>query len=435
MAQEKKIAVLFIGVVSSEKLITELISSKLGAPNPAAQKYHRLLLEGMAVSNELFSVNVISMPEYFVGYRIDGYKETARSVHYTNLPYQTNKIFKLINNSFQIWADIWRWRAGTNKLKRYIMYDPLHLSTSVLALLFSRLLGIKLICTVTDLPEYMYVLNDRVTFSDKIIYKLKNFLITSADAIIVLTKPMISYFSLENRNHILIEGLVDHVHVEDTDNEQVHGTKIIHYSGGLFEKFGVKALIDAFMLLEDSDIELELFGKGDLESYIHECIKKDERIKYYGLKENNFVVSMQKRSFILVNPRFSFENYTKYSFPSKTIEYMASGVPLLTNKLPGIPEEYFNYVYHFDGESVEDYRKKLEHLLRTPYETIREFGIKAKASRVRIPVSDEERTAARAGMGGEKTAKAKQAAADTPTSPELVAPVATESAAPDVAPT
>ena len=62
-------------------------------------------------------------------------------------------------------------------------------------------------------------------------------------------------------------------------------------------------------------------------------------------------------------------------------------------------------------------------------------GIKAKASRVRIPVSDEERTAARAGMGGEKSAKAKQAAADTPTSPELVAPMATESAAPDVAPT
>lgn len=61
-------------------------------------------------------------------------------------------------------------------------------------------------------------------------------------------------------------------------------------------------------------------------------------------------------------------------------------------------------------------------------------GIKAKASRGRIPVSDEDRTAARAGMGGEKTAKAKQAAADTPTPPELVAPVATESAAPDVAP-
>lgn len=56
-------------------------------------------------------------------------------------------------------------------------------------------------------------------------------------------------------------------------------------------------------------------------------------------------------------------------------------------------------------------------------------GIKAKASRGRIPVSDEDRTAARAGMGGEKTAQAKQAAA-TPTSTEPVAPVAAEPTVP-----
>lgn len=61
-------------------------------------------------------------------------------------------------------------------------------------------------------------------------------------------------------------------------------------------------------------------------------------------------------------------------------------------------------------------------------------GIKAKAaSRGRIPVSDEDRIAARAGMGGEKIVQAKQAAATT--SPEPVATVATEPTAPDVAPT
>jgi len=42
---------------------------------------------------------------------------------------------------------------------------------------------------------------------------------------------------------------------------------------------------------------------------------------------------------------------------------MASGVPLLTTKLPGMPEEYNDYVYLFDDESVQGMRKTLDYLL------------------------------------------------------------------------
>ena len=45
-----------------------------------------------------------------------------------------------------------------------------------------------------------------------------------------------------------------------------------------------------------------------------------------------------------MNPRSADAEYTKYSFPSKTIEYLATGVPVVMNRLPGIPEEYEYFV-------------------------------------------------------------------------------------------
>ena len=42
---------------------------------------------------------------------------------------------------------------------------------------------------------------------------------------------------------------------------------------------------------------------------------------------------------------------------------MASGTPLLTTKLPGIPLEYFNYTYTIDDESKEGLGKALIYVL------------------------------------------------------------------------
>ena len=62
---------------------------------------------------------------------------------------------------------------------------------------------------------------------------------------------------------------------------------------------------------------------------------------------------MQRQATVLVNPRTSEGEYTKYSFPSKTMEYLLSGKPTIINRLPGIPEEYYDYVFTPEDESIE----------------------------------------------------------------------------------
>ena len=74
---------------------------------------------------------------------------------------------------------------------------------------------------------------------------------------------------------------------------------------------------------------------------------------------NDEVVQAEMDADLLINPRPTHEEFTKYSFPSKNMEYMASGTPVLTTNLPGMPEEYKPYVYLIEDESVEGFAQAI----------------------------------------------------------------------------
>ena len=53
---------------------------------------------------------------------------------------------------------------------------------------------------------------------------------------------------------------------------------------------------------------------------------------------------MQRAAIGLLITRPSVDPYVRYSFPSKLLEYMGTGVPVLTTRLPGIPGEYYEFL-------------------------------------------------------------------------------------------
>ena len=57
---------------------------------------------------------------------------------------------------------------------------------------------------------------------------------------------------------------------------------------------------------------------------------------------------------------------------------MVSGTPLLTTCLPGIPEEYNDYVYLFDNETTEGYAKKIDEIMNLSPEDLQCKGKAAK---------------------------------------------------------
>ena len=60
------------------------------------------------------------------------------------------------------------------------------------------------------------------------------------------------------------------------------------------------------------------------------------------------------------------------------MEYMASGTPVLTTKLPGMPEEYNDYVYLLEEETEEGVAEALRDILARPKEELHQKGLAAK---------------------------------------------------------
>ena len=90
------------------------------------------------------------------------------------------------------------------------------------------------------------------------------------------------------------------------------------------------------------------------------------------------VLILQKQATVLVNPRQNNEEFTKYSFPSKTMEYLASGVPVVAYKLDGIPDEYDEYIRYVPDNSPETLAKVLMEVCELSGEERQGLGEKAR---------------------------------------------------------
>ena len=116
----------------------------------------------------------------------------------------------------------------------------------------------------------------------------------------------------------------------------------------------------------------------DYREELEEICKFNPSIKYMGIRPNGEVVEVEQRSALLVNPRPTAPDYTKYSFPSKNMEYMASGTPILTTKLPGMPPEYYPHIYAIEDESAGGIADSLRAVFNDDIETRLQKGKKAR---------------------------------------------------------
>lgn len=207
----------------------------------------------------------------------------------------------------------------------------------------------EIICCliVPDLPEYMNArLNENKFYKNLKKVQIKHFKnnLRLVDGYVLLTDNMKEWFE-RKINYVVVEGISLHT---QKDIERICSTrkeKVIMYAGMIEEKYGVLDLAKAFMMVDNPDWQLELYGVGSSLNQITELAKKDRRIQVMGSVSNAQVLKRQREVSLLINPRNDEDEFTKYSFPSKVIEYMGSGTPMLGYKLSGIPEEYSNYYY------------------------------------------------------------------------------------------
>ena len=360
------------------KLICKLRNKKIIDPQ---QKFFRLLIDGLG-KNKSCEVEVLSalpvssstINKYIFKNKTE---ITNEGVLYNYLPFFNGKFMRYLSLIVSSGYYINKWIKNNKKEDSIVIVDPLIPVIAIPTKKIAQKLGIKVAAIVTDLPTLSTSMKERKesNFKEKclsIYQKIADKDLTTYDYYITLTESINDKVNVSNRPHCIVEGFADS---EDRDVSDIHENYIM-YAGGVYEKYGVKELVNAFLALKREDVELYIFGEGSFSDELNKICENNTKIRYFGCVSVDEVVNYEKRALLLINPRPTDEEFAKYSFPSKTMEYLLSGSPVVSTKLPGIPKEYFRYMYYFDGYSSREMREKIDEILSLPKEELFKMGKK-----------------------------------------------------------
>lgn len=327
-----------------------------------AQKFNQLVIEGIAAHVEVASIaNIPFNPSYDKD--IDEYKAEKGNIKYIALGNNRGRLHK-IKNIFKLM------RAGKDIIVANtvdgIVCDAVNPLASLVSFILSVRYNVRRIAIVTDVPSIMS------EGKENFFSKLSTFLIKKYHGYVLLTEAMNKIVNPRQRPYIVMEGLCDIQEKQTMENTDQVKKPICVYTGSLFPGIGIENLIDAFSTIKG--YELHLYGAGPLV----EKLDNRNNIKYCGAVTNTVAVEKQKEATLLINPRPISLGYAEYSFPSKIMEYMVSGTPVLTTKLSGIPKEYYEYVFLTD-DSIEGMKKALETVLSLSDDELRDKGNSAKS--------------------------------------------------------
>ena len=374
--------ILYLSALSSERLINDIHNNTKENPGFAVQKFSRLLVKGI-LKNDTNCISLSVPPitrDYNRKFWISLQDEVENGVEYRYIPFVNFPILKHISVFLYSFFYVLIW-GMKNRKQKAIVCDVLCVSSSIGALFATKICGVTSIAVVTDI--YNQMVGSKHAGVKSVISKLAGWLnsiyVRYFSKYVLLTEVMNEVVNPKGRPYIVMEALCDSnlADIEIIKYKKAY-PKVILYAGGLEERYGLKMLVEAFKQVKLDNVELHIYGSG---SYVNDLLietANDSRIKYWGVRSNEEIVEAEYRATLLVNPRFSTEEFTKYSFPSKNMEYMVSGTPLLTTKLPGMPIEYHRYVYLFQGESISEYHSSILNVLSKPENELKEFGLRAR---------------------------------------------------------
>jgi len=371
---------LYISALSSERMINDLYQKTKKNPGFAVQKFSRLLVKGLILNN----ANVISLSNPPIT-RESGLfcvfaKEFENGVKFRYIPFVNIPFLKNICVFVYTFLYVLFWGLFKKKDKA-ILCDVLCISSCMAALIASKINRTKSVAIVTDIYSQMVgqATSSLTNYSSKQASRLQNWYTKLFSEYVLLTEEMNEIVNPNKRPYVVMEGLCDNsISDEMINTVKKNQSTTILYAGGIEEEYGIKMLVEAFRKIPYDNISLVLYGHGSYVENIEQISKIDYRIEYRGIAPNTDVIKAELEATLLVNPRFSDKDFTKYSFPSKNLEYMVSGTPLLTTKLPGIPKEYYPYVYLFEEETVDGFTSKLIEVMSKNKDELHLYGQSAR---------------------------------------------------------
>lgn len=272
----------------------------------------------------------------------------AISVPYINLP---------VVRPFCVGLDVlagtvlWSWRQ--RRRRRVICTFNLTEPPGVFTWVAARLTGAKAVAWVNDINQPGQLVPD--TWQRRLDFQLQRLLIPRFDGVVAVTRRILRDFA-PGRPGLCIEGGVAAEVVEVGRRRPARtadGTFTMVAAGGLGRANGIHLILEAMRRLPDPRLRLRIAGKGALEDDVRRAAAEDPRIEFRGFLDHGAVLDLYQSADLLLNIRLTQDIDTGYFFPSKLLEYLASGAPLLTTCPGNVGEELADVAWLLEDESTE----------------------------------------------------------------------------------
>lgn len=372
---------IYIGTVYPQTLVDELVEMKSHVDFPANSLQHALL-DGMdAYCNSIKAISSSPLTPYpkikkcnFKKFAFS-HKENGELndvyVGVLNLP-----LIRLVSRFWRIRKELKRSLSHDKKENTVLVYG---LHTPFLLALSSLKKRIRRACVIVpDLPQFMSGKKGAIyRFAKSIDRLIINRCLKSFDGAVLLSTHMAEKIDTFGKDIAIVDGIFG-----GTPTDLQHTAKeekpTILYTGDTAERCGVLDLIEAFKQIDDPDYRLWIRGYGTNLEEVKALIATDPRIVYFPPMSRHDLLCLERKATVLVNPIRPSQEFTRYYFPSKTMEYLASGTPTIMYKLDCLSDEYDQHILYVEEETVESLRDTLVSACNLSAQERHDFGKKAQ---------------------------------------------------------
>lgn len=310
------------------------------------QIFNKLIVDGLSANNlEVHCKSSLPLSSNITQKRIIKVKNDNNISYFPtiNFPIIKDIFYFVISFFYALYTSL----VSNNNV---FVCDVLSVSNSLGVSLACKIINKDCVAIVTDIPEF-------VTKSN-VFNKLVHTTINICSKYIFLTEEMNNLLNKSKKPYIIIDGMCTPLPHVSFDQRNMN----IIYAGTIDEDNGIDKLVDAFLKTE-SKYELHLYGQGSYVNELKKISKESNNIKFFGVVPHSLILEEIQKASFLINPRSTKKEFIKYSFPSKTLEYLSSGTPFISTKLPCYSSEYNNYLNYIDDSSVENMARDLYHYL------------------------------------------------------------------------
>lgn len=353
---------MFMGLIYPDNEINEITKLSKSPMQMQVDNFQKLILEGLTahIGNDNITIcNALPVGVFPMHYKQIYLKGNKWANKAFNLPAINLPFFKQQMREINAERALLKWLKADEANRNILLYSLYLPFMKAIVKAKSFYKDLKATIIIPDIPTELGLASGHKGLFARIennMGKKALDLCKHFDNFVLLTEPMKSVLPLNSKaKYTLLEGIApDEYPLPNTDdvkacfnkyNLPLH-TPTVLYTGTLQKELGIGDLINAFVDETLNGINLVLCGGGTMAEEVKTLAHNHNNIHFLGFVPRSDALLLQAGSSILVNPRKPEGEYTKYSFPSKSMEYLLSGKPVLCYKLEGIPSEYDNHFYY-----------------------------------------------------------------------------------------